>query len=79
MFVLAEAHEDAVPRQTVQPSKKRRIAAKRIDFAKYADEDVLSRVFGLDRIPQHAQADAVDEVAGVSIDKLECLGVAAIK
>jgi hypothetical protein len=49
-LVPAEAHQNGVGRQAVQPRRKCRLPAKRVDLEKEQDEYVLGGVLSLHRI-----------------------------
>jgi hypothetical protein len=60
---LAKVHQHLIDRQTVQPGRKSRIAAKAPDLPKNLQEDLLREVFGLGRVADHPQTERIDPAA----------------
>jgi len=58
-FAAPQLHEHRVHCNPVEPSRKGRIAAKRIDIAKHLQESFLSQVFRIGYVLRHLQADGV--------------------
>src|SRR5207302_732 len=73
---LAKMHQHLVHGQTMQPGRKRRLAAETPNLAKELDKDFLRQVFGLSHILGHAQAERIDATVVTLIKLLEGFHVA---
>ena len=68
---LAKVHQDLIDRQTVQPGREGRLAAKAANFSKELDENLLCEVFGLRNIPRHPQAEGINPPVVALVKLLE--------
>jgi hypothetical protein len=75
---LAEAHENHVDRQAVQPGGERRISAKRVDLAEDLQESFLREVLGFGVVADHAQAKGENARAVQTIEALKAGCVSAL-
>ena len=57
---FAEVHQDLIYGQTVEPGRKRRVAAKATNLAEQLNKGFLREVFGLGNVVSHPQTDRID-------------------
>ena len=55
-----EVHQHLIHRQSVQPCREGRIAAKASDLLVDLQEDLLSKIFRVRAVPEHPQTERVD-------------------
>ena len=77
-FLFAEAHEDDVCGQAMQPRGEGGFAAEGVDFAEELEESFLSEIFGFAWIAKHAEAKAVDAAGVLAVEIFESGGVTAL-
>lgn len=74
-FVLhaafAEVHQNMIDRHAVQPGRKGGFTAKTANLAEELNEDFLRQVFGLCRVRQHAQTQAVNAAIVTLVKRLK--------
>jgi len=76
--LFAEAHEDDVRREAVQPGGECGFAAERVNLAKELQEGFLREVLGFEGIADHAKAETVDPTGVLAVEVLEGGRVAAL-
>ena len=67
-FLFAEAHQDDVCGQAVQPGGEGGFAAEGVNFAEELKEGFLREVFGLEGVADHAEAEAVDAARVLAVE-----------
>jgi len=74
-FVLhsafAEVHQNVIDRHAVKPGRKGGFTAKTANLAEELNEDFLRQVFGLRRVRQHAQTQAVNAAIVTLVKRLK--------
>jgi len=76
--LFAEAHEDYVRGEAVQPGGEGGLAAERVNLAEELEEGFLREVFGFEGIADHAKAETVDTAGVLAVELFEGGGVAAL-
>lgn len=77
-FLFAEAHEDDVCGQAVQPGGEGGLTAEGVNFAEELKEGFLREVFGLEGVADHAKAETVDAARVLAVEVFEGGGVATL-
>ena len=73
---LAEAHQDGVASDAIEPSRKSGVALKIAEAAKDREESFLSQIFGKRGIPNHAKTEGIDTVTVQAIETFKRGGIA---
>lgn len=76
--LLAEAHQDHIRGETVQPGRKGGFATESVNFAEELEESFLREVFGFEGVADHTEAEAVDTARVLAVELFEGSGVAAL-
>ena len=77
-FLFAEAHQDDVCGQAMEPRGEGGLAAERVNFAEELEEGFLREVFGFEGVAEHAEAETVDAAGVLAIEVFEGGGVTTL-
>ena len=77
-FLFAEAHEDDVRGQAMEPGGEGGLAAEGVDFAEELKERFLGKILGFAGIAKHAEAKSVDAAGVLAVEIFERGGVTAL-